>query len=253
MKKLLIIAMLFLINCSFIAAQSNLLTVSAQTAKAKTSEESSAQRAEAILKLAREAKGGEEKLKQVTNLTYSGDYITYDPSGNHQETLTMFLFGAQKVRTDVGVNSNGFDGKTAWFNDVQQNNRGAYETRRRAIREWFINLLLVPSEMKMSALALPDSEIDGKPVAVIAFEIGESKFKISFDKQTYLARQLSYGMTNGTEEMVIVEVLEDYKTVGGIKFAHRQIGLENGKAAGEVVVKEYKINSGIDPVKFTRQ
>ncbi len=253
MKKLFAIATVLLINCSFVAAQSNQPKASTQTAKAKTNEESPAQRAEAILKLARDAKGGEEKLKQVTNLIYSGNYITYDPSGTSTQPFTMYLFQAQKVRTDVGTISSGFDGKTYWFNDTTQSDRAVYETKRRVVREWFINLLLVPSEMNMSAIALPDAEIDGKPVAVITVEIGESKFKISFDKQTYLARQLSDVMTNGTEEMEIVEVLEDYKTVGGIKFAHRQIGMELGKVAGEVKVQEYKINSKIDPVKFTRQ
>ena len=253
MKSLFVIVTLLLINCSFIVAQSNPPQVSTQTAKAKTNEESPAQRAEAILKLAREAKGGEEKLKQVRDLIYSGDYFAYNPSGTDKQPLTMFLYQAQKVRTDVGTISSGFDGQTPWFNDTVQSGQAAYETRRRAIREWFISLLIVPNEIKMSALALPDSEIDGKPVVVVAVEIGECKFKISFDKQTYLARQLSYGMMNGTQEEQIDELQEDYKTVGGIKFAHRQIGLELGRIAGEVKVEEYKINSKIDPVKFTRQ
>lgn len=250
MKKIFAIIAVVLISRSFVIAQSDQFKGSLQQA---TSKESSKQRAEAVLRQAREAKGGEEKLKQVTDLTYSGDYITYDPSGNRKQPLTMFLYQAQKVRTDVENVSSGFDGKTAWFNETAQDERAAYETRRRAIREWFINLLFVPSEMKMSAIALPDSEVDGQPVAVIAFEIGESKFKISFDKKTLLARRLSYGIMNGTEEMEIVEAQEDYKSVGGIKFAHRQIGLENEKPAGEVAVKEYKINSGIDPIKFTRR
>lgn len=250
MKKRFAVLAVLLINCSVVLAQSGQPQSTPQTAASK---ESSVQRAEAILRQAREAKGGEEKLKQITDLTYNGDYITYDNTGNQIQPLTMFLFRAQKVRTDVGINSNGFDGKTAWFNDAPQTGRGAYETRRRAIREWFINLLTIPDNLKMSAIALPDSELNNQPVAVIEFEIGECKFKISFDKQTYLARRLSYGMMNGTEEIEISETQEDYKTVSGIKFAHRQIGLEQEKPAGEVVVKEYKINSGIDPMKFTHK
>ena len=123
MKKRVAIVILLLMNCCFVAAQSNQPKVSAQTAKAKTNEESPAQRAEAILKLAREAKGGEEKLKQVSDLTYSGDYITYDASGIRKQRLTMFLYRAQKVRTDVEDHSSGFDGKTAWFNDKTQDER----------------------------------------------------------------------------------------------------------------------------------
>lgn len=249
-KNFFAILALLLFTCAVVSAQ----TTPIKKTTPASPDESANQRAEAILKLAREAKGGVDKLKQVTDLVYSGDFISYDSTGNQHLPLTMFL-QEHKVRTDAGPNSSGYDGNIAWFNDavVEPDKRSAYESRRRGIREWFINLLRAPSGMNLSATAVPDSEVNGKPVSVVAIEIEEHKFKVSFDKQTHLALKLSYAMLDGTEEIQLDEIQEDYKIVDGIKFSHRQIGLENGKASGEMAVKEYKINRGIDPVKFTRR
>lgn len=249
MKKLFAIIALLLINCVFAPAQSKPIKAPSPA----TAEDSATQRAEAILKLAREAKGGVEKLKQVTDLSYSGNFVDYDQSNTSKQPFTMFLYQAKKVRTEAGAITSGFDGGTPWINDTVQTGQVADETRRRAIREWFVNVLLVPSDMKMSAIALPDSEIDGKPVTVITVEIGEYKLKISFDKQTYLMRQVSYGLMYGPNTVQLDEIQEDYRTVGGIKFAHKTIALERGRVIGELAITDYKINNGIDPVKFSRR
>ncbi|MEP7338277.1 MAG: hypothetical protein ABI977_11135 [Acidobacteriota bacterium] len=210
-------------------------------------------RAEKILAQARQAKGGLEKLKKVEDLVYSGDFISYMPSGTTRQKLKMYLAQGRKVRTDVDTNASGFDGSTGWFNDNPLDERMLYESERRAAREWFLNLLVVPKDMKLTAIARPDEKVGGKPVEVIAVTIGIAMFNLYFDKQSHLILKVSYGVMNGKEEITIEEVQEDYQDVKGIKFAHRQLGYENGKLSGEIVINEYQPNTGIDPQKFARK
>lgn len=252
MKKLSAIITFVLISC---------LTGSAQTSPSgaakdlQTVDGSTADklRAEKILAQARQAKGGLKKLEKTQDLIYSGDYISYLPSGTIRQKLKMYLAQARKVRTDVDTSASGFDGAIGWLNDNSLDERMLYESQRRAAREWFLNLLVVPKDLKLTAVALPDEKVAGKAADVIAVTIGVTMFSLYFDKQSHLVLKMSYGMMSGKEEITIEEVQEDYREVKGIKFAYRQVGYENSKLSGEVVINEYQPNSGIDPQKFARK
>jgi sugar phosphate isomerase/epimerase len=209
-------------------------------------------KAEKILALAREAKGGVARLKAVRDVIYTGDFFIYDQPNVPKQTLTMYLSQASKMRTEVDSYLSGFDGVNSWTSKGKDSDRGLYEKRRIAAREWFVSLLMTPPDIQAEVVSLPDAAVNGKLADVVAVTVGVSQFNLYFDKRTHLALKVSYEMKQDQDVFKMEELQEDYKDVQGIQLAHKQRGFYSGKLAGETLIKEYKLNTKIDAAKFTK-
>ena len=77
---------------------------------------------------------------------------------------------------------------------------------------------------------------------------------VEFDLQTHLPKRVSYDTQQAAGAPIYSEdVFEDFRDIGGIKVPFKITINQGGHKFSDVTVKDYKINTGLNPQELARR
>jgi zinc protease len=228
-------------------------------AKPEVVESSDASLAEGkqILLQAQEAAGGAGKLAAVKDYTMLAEY-SIDPAMAN-------MGGSKVVQTDKWVAPTVFrqdstfpagrvsaytDGKVGWISTPQ--GWGALAGVQRS--QVFGDLFRVYYRLLLS------DRIEGRTVNAIdgsSVQITDTTGQVAsveFDPRTHLPKRVAYDTQQAAGPPVYSEdVYGDFREVGGIQVPFKITINQGGRKFCDVVVKDYKINTGLKPLEIARR
>ena len=223
---------------------------------AETTEASLAQ-GKQILMRAQQAAGGTEKLAAVNDYTMLSDYAI-DPAvsniGGFKIAQTDRWIKPASLRQDsilpAGRVSAYTDGKVGWISTPQ--GWGALSAVQRS--------QIAGDLFRVYFRLLLSDRIDGRTVNAIednTVQITDTTGQMStveFDEQTHLPKRVSYDTQQaGGAPIYSEDVYEDFRDVGGILMPFKITINQAGRRFSDVAVKDYKLNSGINPTELGRR
>ena len=228
-------------------------------AKAEAVESSDAGLAEGkqILLKAQAAAGGAEKLAAVKDYTMLAEYLI-DPAvanfGGTKMVQTDRWVAPSTFRQDatlpVGRVSVYTDGKVGWVSTPQGWGALAGVQRSQAFGDLFriyYRLLLSDRLEGRTLNAIDDSTV----------QIGDATGQVAsveFDPATHLPKRVSYdALQAGGASIYSEEVYDDFRDAGGVKIPFKIAINQGGRRFADVVVKDYKINTGLNPLELARR
>ncbi|MEO8593336.1 MAG: pitrilysin family protein [Candidatus Solibacter sp.] len=222
----------------------------------ETSEASLAQ-GKQILAQAQAAVGGADKLAAVQDSTTLAEY-QIDPSvaniGGSKIGQTDRWVKATNFRQDSTLPSGRVsaytDGKVGWIATPQ--GWGALAGAQRS--QVYGDLFRVYFRLMLS------DRIEGRTVNAIednTVQITDTTGLVStveFDPQTHLPKRVAYDTQQaGGAPIYSEDVYEDFRPVGGLLLPFKITINQGGRRFADTVVKEYKLNTGINPVEMGRR
>jgi len=223
---------------------------------AETTEASLAQ-GKQILVRAQQAAGGTEKLAAVNDYTMLADY-ELDPAvpniGGFKIAQTDRWIKPSSLRQDsvlpAGRVSAYTDGRVGWISTAQ--GWAALSGVQRSqiggdLFRVYFRLLLSDRIEGRTVNAIEDNTVQ------ITDTTGQMS-TVEFDEQTHLPKRVSYDtQQTGGAPIYSEDVYEDFRPVGGILMPFKITINQGGHRFSDVAVKEYKINSGINPTELGRR
>ena len=210
-----------------------------------------------ILLKAQAAVGGAEKLAAVKDYTMLAEYMI-DPS-------VAEIGGGKIVQTDKWAAPNFFrqdgilpigrvteytDGKVGWVNAPQGWGALTGVQRSRLLGDLFrvyYRLLLSDRIEGRTVNAVDDSSVQ------ITDTTGQTT-SVEFDLQTHLPKRVSYDMPQAGGAAIYAEdVFDDFRDINGIKVPFKITTNQGGHVFCDVTVKDYKINTGLNPQELGRR
>lgn len=210
-----------------------------------------------ILLKAQASAGGAEKLAAVKDYTMLAEYLI-DP-------VVPNIGGSKLVQTDKWVAPTVFrqdstipagrvavytDGKVGWISTPQGWGGLAGAQRSQVFGDLFrvyYRLLLSDRLEGRVVNAIDESSVQ------IADTTGQVT-SVEFDPLTHLPKRLSYDTQQPAGAPIYSEeVYEDFRDVGGIKLPFKITINQGGRKFSDVVVKDYKINTGLNPLELARR
>ena len=204
-----------------------------------------------ILLKAQAAAGGAEKLAAVKDYTMLAEYLI-DPA-------VANIGGAKIVQTDKWIAPTTFrqdatlpagrvtaytDGKIGWISTPQGWGALAGVQRSQVLGDLF----------RVYYRLLLSDRLEGRTVNAIdatSVQITDTTGQVTsveFDPQTHLPKRASYDTQQAVGAPIYSEdVYEDFRDVGGIKVPFKITINQGGRKFSDVVVKDYKINTGLIP------
>ena len=77
---------------------------------------------------------------------------------------------------------------------------------------------------------------------------------VEFDPRTHLLKRVAYDTQQAVGASIYSEdVFEDFREVGGILVPFKIAINQGGRKFADVVVKEYRINTGLKPLEIARR
>jgi zinc protease len=228
-------------------------------AKPEVIESTDASRADGkqILVKAQAAVGGAEKLAAVKDYTMLAEYLI-DPSVEE-------IGGGKIVQTDkwaaptffrqdgilpIGRVTAYTDGKVGWVNAPQGWGALTGVQRSHMLGDLFrvyYRLLLSDRIEGRTVNAVDDSSVQ------ITDATGQTT-SVEFDLQTHLPKRASYDIQQAGGAAVYTEdVFDDFRDIGGIKVPFKITTNQGGHVFCDVTVKDYKINTGLNPQELARR
>ena len=228
-------------------------------AKPEVIETTDASRAEGrqILLKAQAAVGGAEKLAAVKDYTMLAEYLI-DPSvaeiggGKIVQTdkWAASTFLRQEGILPIGRVTAYTDGKVGWVNAPQGWGALTGVQRSRMLGDLFrvyYRLLLSDRIEGRTVNAVDDSSVQ------ITDSTGQAT-SVEFDLQTHLPKRVSYDLQQAGGAAIYAEdVFDDFRDIGGIKVPFKITTNQGGHAFCDVTVKDYKINTGLNPQELGRR
>jgi len=246
MKKILTVSLLGLFLLSFLASTGF------------------GQNAQNILNKMIDAAGGRKTLEGIKDTMFSGtmDILQYGISG----TVTFYHKEPNKFRQDMefegmpSAMTMATDGETAWMTNFQTGGvedipaSDQVEFNNQALNFGF-SWLLSSEKYGISYTDKGKETIDGKDYLVLEQTApGDLTTTYYIDPETYLVYK-SKAMTTDPQMGFQIEqesIMEDYRKVDGIMFAHSVIIYQNGEEFGSMSVEELKFNSGLEDSLFKK-
>lgn len=246
MKKILTVSLLGLFLLSFLASTGF------------------GQNAQNILNKMIDAAGGRKTLEGIKDTTFSAtmDIVQYGMSA----TITFYHKEPNKLRQDMeltgmpGMMTTATDGETAWMTNFQTGGvedmpaSAQAELNNQALNfgySWMLN----PEKYGISFADKGKETIEGKDYLVLEQTApGDLATTYYIDPETYLVYK-SKAMTTDPQMGFQVEqesVMEDYRKVDGIMFAHSIIIYQNGEELGSMIAEALKFNSGLEDSLFKK-
>lgn len=203
-------------------------------------------RAAEILAAAYQAKGGEEKLRSIRDVQFDSTLT----QNNSSVPNKIFLSSQRQFRQAIGEENaeptslTVSDGKSLWR---QSNGKATRLSPEQLLgwwqQVWWLFTLQPFPDKTMEVLSLGERQVNGKPVDAIILLIAPFRYVLSFDQQTHLLVRSTH---SGGDDVVY----EDFRAVNGIQFPFKATINPNGPKS-VVIMREYKINAGIDASKLT--
>jgi outer membrane lipoprotein-sorting protein len=198
-----------------------------------------------------------EKTKEIKTL----DLIGKMTRQGMEMQMEIKLKQPDKVWSEITIGpqkmTQGFDGETAWaiipqsgslepqiLSGLQaQNLKDQFEI----INDPFLNYKAKGSEITL----ISKEEKDGKSYYRIELKKENGDVTTNFfDAETYILHKTAVKRTNMGQEVFLEFVFGDYKSVGGIMFAHKITTLVNGNSIGDINFTSITINPEIDDSIF---
>jgi zinc protease len=219
-------------------------------AKAETPKADAAgiERGKKLLQRVQQAVGGADKLAAVQDFSETVDFsMTAMPAGTTIKQVNLWAapeYFRQESVLPFGKMVVFSDGKSGWMS-TPQGVRPLPEPLLKQIREeLFRNYfrLLLSDRMPDRSVTSPE-----EGVVEISDQAGNS-VKLFLDEKTgFPAREAYVSAQPMGAQGSMEEVFENFDGVGGIQVPKKITINQNGKKFGEVIIQEYKFNSGIKP------
>jgi zinc protease len=211
----------------------------------------------ALLQRAQEAMGGVQKLLAIKDYTETASYQIDSGIPN--------IGGTKLTETDRWIAPSGFrqdsvlpagrvavytDGRLGWIATPQGWGGLAgmqmKQVQSDLFRTWF---RLILSDLVEGRTV---NAVDGASLQV-SDPVGQN-CKIEFDSKTGLPQRITYDTAQAVgPPLYTEEVLEDYRDVEGIKLPFKITVNQSGKKFADVIVTEYKLNSGLKVTDLARR
>ena len=239
--------------------QVNRIDLTIREAKPQAVETSDTSLAEGkrLLARAQAAVGGVDKLAAVKDYLVTADYLI-DPAvqniGGSKMVQTDRWIGPTSFRQDLllptGRVSAYSDGKAGWISTPQ--GQGALVG---------VQLKQVQGDLFRSYVRMLLSDrVEGRTVNFVdqdQIEITDTTgqlVRLEFDPKTGLPKRATYDVPQAAGAPIFSEeVYDDFRDVGGIKAPFKATITQGGRKFADVVVTDYKINSGLRPVDLARR
>jgi len=207
-----------------------------------------------LLQRAQRAMGGAEKLAAVKDAMHKMEIALEPAVGGFKMKQTSLFVAPDHIRHEQEDPSGKVifysDGKAGWMSTpqgVQPMPADVLRAAKGVIFRQTATLLL--SDRDNSRLV--------KAIGADAVEISTTdglSVRLEFDPATgLLARQLYTETSANGSPSERVEELSDWRDVGGVKMYFKGVLRENGAKMLELIVSEWKINSGLTAEQFNRK
>ncbi len=221
---------------------------------------------DAVLDKAIKALGGEEKLRGIKAVQWSGKGKIFFGGNENEFTSTTTIQDLdhyrQEFEGDFGGNKiNGITvvaGDKGWrkFGDqVMELDRDALANQKRGVYLQLIPTTVLPLKGKGFKAALAgEQQVGDKPAVAVKVTPEKGKdFTICFDKDSGLPVKLVAAVVGFMgEEFTQETTFGDYKDFGGIKKATRTDNKRDGEKFLDSTVSEFKVLDKVDDKAFTK-
>jgi hypothetical protein len=216
----------------------------------------------AIVKAAADAHGGLAKLKEVKDVTSTGELKLTTPQGDMQGKVTSVVLHPDKTRGVItlpfGELIQLFDGTSGSIvppggDAIPLPAEMMPEMRRAIALNAAIGVLREALDGSAQVAALESKTVEGANLDRVSWKKGDIDMILGFDAKTHLLTNVTYrGMTQ--QGLADSEMrLSDYKpAANGIVVPMRTVMLQNGQPVVDVVVSEWKFNTGVSPDAFKK-
>jgi hypothetical protein len=207
-----------------------------------------------LLQRAQRAMGGAEKLAAVKDAMHKME-IAFEPAagGFKMKQTSLFVAPDQIRHEQEGPSGKGVfysDGKAGWMSTpqgVQPMTADVLRAAKGVIFRQTATLLLSDRDASRRVKAIGDNAVE------ISTTDGLS-VRLEFDPATgLLARQLYTETSANGSPSERVEELSDWRDVGGVKTYFKGALRENGAKMLELIVSEWKINSGLTAEQLSKK
>jgi len=208
------------------------------------------------------ATGGRKVMEAIKDTTFSGtmDLIQMGLGA----TITFYHKEPNMIRQDMEVMgmfiSSAFDGESGWTINPQT---GATEDLPESAQEEAKNealgfgnsWMLYPEKYGITFADKGKETVDGKEYLLLemTFESGDTSLfyidsgtNLPYKVKTMTLSQMGF-------EVEQESIMENYKKVNGLNFAHSIVIYQDGEEFGTLVVDEVKFNSGLEDTLFKKQ
>lgn len=207
-----------------------------------------------LLQRAQQAVGGAEKLAAVKDATHKMEIAFELAAGGFKMKQTSLFVAPDHIRFEqeepLGKVIIYSDGKAGWLSTpqgVQPMPADVLRVAKGVIFRQPATLLLSDRDASRSVKAIGDNAVE------ISTTDGLS-VRLEFDPATgLLARQFYTETSANGSPRERVEEFSDWRDVGGVKMPFKAAQRENGAKTLELIVSEYKINSGLTAEQLSRK
>jgi hypothetical protein len=207
-----------------------------------------------LLQRAQRAMGGAEKLAAVKDAMHKTDIALEPAAGGFKMKQTSLFIAPDRIRYEQeypdGKAIFYSDGKAGWMSTTQGEQPMPAVVLRLAkgvIFRQTATLLLSDRDASRSVKAIGDNAVEISTIDGLSV-------RLEFDPATgLLARQLYTEMSANGSPSERVEELSDWRDVGGVKMYFKGSLRENGAKMLELIVSEWKINSGLTAEQLSRK
>src|SRR5262245_11841478 len=209
-----------------------------------------------ILQRAQRAMGGAEKLAAVKDAMHKMDIALEPAVGGFKMKQTSLFVAPEYIRHEqemplpYGKVIYYSDGKAGWQSTpqgMQPMPADVLGVVKGVIFRQTATLLLSDRDASRLVKAIGDNTVE------ISTKDGLS-VRLEFDPATgLLARQLYTERSANGSPLERVEELSDWRDVGGVKMYFKGVLRENGAKMLELIVSEWKINSGLTAEQLSRK
>jgi zinc protease len=212
------------------------------------------QQGKELLQRAQRAMGGAEKLAAVKDAMHKTEIALERTAGGFKLKQTTLFVAPDHIRYEQEIQSGKYifysDGKAGWESTpqgMQPMPADVLRLMKGLIFRQTATLLLSDRDASRQVKAIGDNAVE------ITTADGMS-VRLEFDPSTgLLARQLYTETSANGSPRERVEELSDWRDVGGVKMYFKGAQRENGVKMLELVVSEWKINSGLTTERLSRK
>jgi glyoxylase-like metal-dependent hydrolase (beta-lactamase superfamily II) len=230
------------------------------------------------VKLAVEAQGGADALRNIKTLVLKGDQKSWEPGQSHSPNGEARFLGDSNVTVTVDFNAPlrvryDWDRDMKYptvdklkYSEIRYPTYGAVVDDKGEMRPMSgirmasnlreggrasVKLLLNALESPQSVAAIEDQKFGGQTLPAVAYTAGSNKFIILFDRST----KLPVAVRTRDEDNIYGDsnydtILSDWKTFGGVKFAMARSYKLNDIEVQRINYKDVTVNPTITPATF---
>ena len=228
------------------------LTIPEPAKEAVKADSATLDKGKQLLLRMQKALGGAEKLASVKDSDYRGTVTIQAGGGIKVQQHNRFLAPSslrQDIEAPFGKQSVYFDGKGGWIAGgpgSQDLPPAVVKQVRGELFRALLSLALSDRDPNRTANAVGESAIE------ISDKQGES-VRVQMDASTGLPQALSYSGAGPGGPVKVEETYSAWRDVNGVKVPFKIAIQQDAKAFADVVIEEFKINSGLTSEQLSKK